>query len=83
MIYWIIGIIIVVAVIGTVLENIAGSHIFDGLTGKLALTMGVLAIGSLVCRFITGFLIFNTIAKLCLVMVVLIIVISIIKSIFN
>lgn len=83
MIYWIIGIIIVILVIGTVLDNIADSHIFEGLTGKCTLTMGILAVGSLVCKFITGFQIFNTIAKLCLVIAVLIIVIAVIKSIFN
>jgi len=47
-IYWVIGIIIVIAMAGTIIENIAGFRIFERFTRKLTLIMGVLAIGSII-----------------------------------
>lgn len=71
--FWV-GVIVVVAIIAACL---------DSDLGKIVIAAAVIAVGLLLLSWISGFGIFITLAKVCAVIIVLIIVGLILSAIFN
>ena len=71
--FWVI-VIIIVALIAVSLESILGKIVFGA---------GVVAIGLLLLRWITGLVIFVTLAKVCAIIMVVTIVAALLIAIFN
>ena len=71
--FWIV-VIIIVALIAVSLESILGKIVFGA---------GVVAIGLLLLRWITGLTVFVTLAKVCAIIMVVTIVAALLIAIFN
>ena len=71
--FWIV-VIIIVALIAVSLESILGKIVFGA---------GVVAIGLLLLRWITGLAVFVTLAKVCAIIMVVTIVAALLIAIFN
>jgi len=71
--FWVV-VIIIVALIAVSLESIFGKIVFGA---------GVVAIGCLLLRWITGLTLFVTLAKVCAIIMVVTIVAALLIAIFN